>query len=214
MGVKWNALPLGRENLEHYLSSLLRGKVRVSDVRELTDEEQLKGFGYGVPLLIEFMCDGDAERFVLHTVSRDGFGHKRRSDRASNLLLDHAMFNNLPRHVRSRDVGALSEGGDLISLGRAGEFFQLTEYAEGKPYAADLPRISNEEELAAGDEEGIYEKAPIGEATTVPGLQVPYEPPENPTAVVDTESMSPQDGAHRIVMRLKELGFIEGQGGR
>jgi hypothetical protein len=156
MRVNWDVLPFGREDLERYLSSLVSGEVCVSSVRELRgegEEDKLKGFGYGVPLLIECVCDGKDERFVFHTVSRDGFGHERRSDRASNLLLDHATFNDLPRHVRSRDVGALGMGGGLISLGETGEFFHLTDYAEGKPYAADLHRISRAGELAAGDED-------------------------------------------------------------
>jgi hypothetical protein len=155
MSVNWDVLPFGREDLERYLSSLVSGEIRVSSVRELRgegEEEKLKGFGYGVPLLIECLCDGEDGRFVFHTVSRDGFGHERRSDRASNLLLDHATFNQLPRHVQSRDVGALGQGGALISLGETGEFFHLTEYANGKPYAGDLHRISNAEELAADDE--------------------------------------------------------------
>ncbi len=156
MAVDWEGLPFGREDLERYLSSLDLGEVHVSAVRELRgegEEEELKGFGYGVPLLIECVCDGRAERFVFHTVSRDGFGHERRPDRAANLLLDHSTFNDLPRHVKSRDVGALSDGGALISLGEAGEFFHLTEYAEGKPYAADLHRISGAGQLEPGDED-------------------------------------------------------------
>lgn len=60
------------------------------------------------------------------------------------------------------------------------------------------------------DEKGIYEKAPAGRAATVPGLQVPYEPPKNLAAVVNTEAASPQEGARRILARLKELSFLRG----
>jgi len=156
MSTSWEALPFGREELEAYLSSLVAGGVRVSAVRELRDEgeeKELKRFGYGIPLLIECLCNGKDERFVFHTMSRNGFGHERRSDRAANALLDHATFNDLPRHVRSRDVGALSEEGDLISLGETGEFFHLTQYAEGTPYATDLHRISEAAALIPEDED-------------------------------------------------------------
>jgi hypothetical protein len=141
MGVNWDILPLDRENLERYLSSVIPGEVRVCAVRDLAGEEELKGFGYGVSLLIECVRDITEERFVLHTISRSGFGHERRSDRASNLLLDHATFNDLPRHVRSRDVGALGERGTLISLGEAGEFFHLTDYAEEQEVADPQHRL-------------------------------------------------------------------------
>lgn len=38
------------------------------------------------------------------------------------------------------------------------------------------------------DEKGIYQKAREGKATTVPGLQVPYEVPPSPEIVVDSEN--------------------------
>jgi aminoglycoside phosphotransferase (APT) family kinase protein len=41
----------------------------------------------------------------------------------------------------------------LISLGETGEFFHLTKYAEGTPYAADLHRISEATELVPEDED-------------------------------------------------------------
>jgi len=156
--LKWEALPFSQEELKRYLSSLVSAEVCVAAVRELRgegEEEKLKGYGYGIPLLIECACDGKKERFVFHTMSRNGFGHERRSDRAANALLDHATFNDLPRHVRSRDVGALSEEGELISLGGTGEFFHLTRYAEGTPYATDLHHISKAAELVPEDENRV-----------------------------------------------------------
>ena len=156
MNVNWEALPFKREDLERYLSTILSGEVDLIALRELQGDEasdKIKGFGYGVPLLIECVCDSQRELLVLHTVSRNGFGHERRSDRACNMLLDHATFNHLPRHVSSVDVGAFTAEGGMMSLGEAGEFFHLTHYGEGKLYAADLHRISETDELAAGDAE-------------------------------------------------------------
>ena len=53
------------------------------------------------------------------------------------------------------------------------------------------------------DEKGIYQKALAGQATTVPGLQVPYEPPGDPAVVVDTEQTSPQEGVRQILEGLE-----------
>lgn len=151
----WDTLPFGKSALENYLSSLYPGEVRVTAVEELKDEieERLKEFGYGVPLLIQFDYDDTSERVVLHTMSPDGFGHEQPSDRARNLLLDHATFNKLPRHVRSLDVGAFASDGRILSLDRAEEFFLLTRFVEGRPYADDLERIGIEGELTSRDRE-------------------------------------------------------------
>lgn len=148
-------VPFDRQSLERYLASLYEGQVQVTGVRELSGdptEEKLKGFGYGTPLLIEFTHNGKEEQVVLHTMSADGFGHERPSDRARNLLLDHATFNKLPHHVHSVDVGAFTKGEELLSLGQAKEFFHLTRYAPGRPYALDLQRIADNEALSDIDE--------------------------------------------------------------
>ena len=60
----------------------------------------------------------------------------------------------------------------------------------------------------ARDRKGIYAKALAGEATTVPGLQDPYEPPESPEVIVETDRLSPQECARRVVVRLKELAVV------
>jgi hypothetical protein len=154
--VNWNLLPFKQEDLEAYLSAPYSSQVQVVAVRELggdQNRETLKQYGYGTPLHIEFERDGQQDQVVLHTMSPDGFGHERPSDRAGNLLLDHATFNKLPHHVQSRDVGALTPTGALLSLGQAEEFFHLTDYAKGGPYARDLQRIAGEGELRREDEE-------------------------------------------------------------
>jgi adenylylsulfate kinase len=60
------------------------------------------------------------------------------------------------------------------------------------------------------DDKGIYSKALEGEVTTVPGLQVPYEAPENPEIVVDTESQTVEEAVQLIVCRLEEMSFAAG----
>lgn len=58
------------------------------------------------------------------------------------------------------------------------------------------------------DCKGIYAKALAGEATTVPGLQDPYEPPESPEVVVETDRQSPQECARQVMARLDELALL------
>jgi len=60
----------------------------------------------------------------------------------------------------------------------------------------------------ARDRKGIYAKALAGQATTVPGLQDPYEPPESPEVVVETDRLSARECALRVVAKLRELGLL------
>ena len=130
------------ETVERYLRSVLGKDVRVVELRRLGEPEEGKGFGYGVPVRVDYeLAGGLRESAVLHTMGAGPFGHEHMSDRARILLWSHQAFNRLPRHVRSLDVGGFQAGGGLISLGGVEEFCLLTEYAEGQPYALDLERL-------------------------------------------------------------------------
>jgi adenylylsulfate kinase len=59
----------------------------------------------------------------------------------------------------------------------------------------------------ARDPKGIYRSAAIGEATNVPGLQEPYEPPEAPDVVLRGET--PEIGARQIIQKLVERGYLK-----
>jgi aminoglycoside phosphotransferase (APT) family kinase protein len=100
-----------------------------------------KGYGYGVPLRVDYELAGERRRAVLETVRPGAFGHEHMADRAQLLLWAHRAFARLPRHVRSLDVGAVRESGELVPLGAAEELFMLAEFAEGREYAEDLLRL-------------------------------------------------------------------------
>ena len=141
--------------IERYLKSVLGSSVRIlkQSVLAKPGKTEFKGYGYGVPVLIEFEVNGSRRRAVLHTVRPGPFGHEHMADRAQSLLWDHAAFNTLPRHVRSLDVGTFRRDGTAVSLGDAEEFFTLTDYGEGAPYANDLERIRDTNELGHADVE-------------------------------------------------------------
>ncbi len=130
-----------RGAVERYLKSVLGTGVRLLELRRLGEPEEGKGFGYGVPIRVDYeLAGGRRESAVLHTMGPGSFGHEHMADRARILLWSHNAFNHLPRHVRSLDVGGFSPGG-LVSLGNVDEFCLLTEYAEGQPYALDLESL-------------------------------------------------------------------------
>jgi adenylylsulfate kinase-like enzyme len=64
------------------------------------------------------------------------------------------------------------------------------------------------EECARRDVNGLYAKAFAGELKGFTGVDDPYEEPETPEVVVDTETTEPEEAAALVVSRLEELGLV------
>jgi len=64
------------------------------------------------------------------------------------------------------------------------------------------------EEVTRRDVKGLYEKAIAGEISNFTGVSDPYEEPENPELVIDTEQCSPAEAAEMVLARLEELGRL------
>jgi hypothetical protein len=109
-----------------------------------------KGAGYGAPLKIDVRHEGELKTLVLHSATQNPFGHELRADRAAEMLVAADTFELLPHHSRVLDVGAYREGG-FVSLRGTGEFYLLTDYAHGRPYADDLRRIAQTGQLQPED---------------------------------------------------------------
>jgi adenylylsulfate kinase len=58
------------------------------------------------------------------------------------------------------------------------------------------------------DVKGLYAKARSGEIKEFTGVSDPYEPPENPELVLETEHQSPEESAEQIVAFLEERDLI------
>ncbi|HZM33108.1 MAG TPA: aminoglycoside phosphotransferase family protein [Burkholderiales bacterium] len=128
--------------VEAYLSRVYGRPVRVMRITPLGGGRQGdKGYGYGIPLRVDYEIDGAARRAVIESVRPGPFGHEHMADRAQLLLWAHHAFGALPRHVASLDVGAVRESGELVPLGNAEELFMLAEFVEGHEYADDLLAI-------------------------------------------------------------------------
>ena len=64
------------------------------------------------------------------------------------------------------------------------------------------------EECARRDVNGLYAKAYAGEIKGFTGVDDPYEAPENPEIVVDTDTQTPEESARIVLERLEEMGLI------
>ena len=128
--------------LGEYLRQVHRAEVGAVRITPLGGGRQGdKGYGYGIPLRVDYEVAGVPRRAVVESVRPGPFGHEHMADRAQQMLWAHDAYRHMPRHVRSLDVGAVRLNGDLVPLGNAEELFLLTEFVEGHEYADDLIRL-------------------------------------------------------------------------
>src|SRR5918996_5086119 len=148
--------PFTPSSLQTYLARVHGEQVRNVRITALGGGRQGdKGYGYGVPLRLDYELEGKPRRAVLETVRPGPFGHEHRSDRAQLMLWAHDAFNRMPRHVPSLDVGAVRKAGELVALGDAEEFFMVAAFVEGKEYADDLLRLRAGGALTDEDEKRL-----------------------------------------------------------
>ncbi len=134
-------------NLEGYLHSILPDAELVSVEALPADHASAanwKAVGYVQPLLLTVLEAGRTRHLVMRFGRPDEFGHDRRSDRAQRFLLASDTVAEIPAHVKILDVGAIVNDRELVSLRGSGEFYLLSEYWSGTPYANDLRRVAAE----------------------------------------------------------------------
>src|ERR1051326_7678878 len=59
------------------------------------------------------------------------------------------------------------------------------------------------------DVKGLYKLADAGTIKGFTGVDDPYEEPEHPELVVDTDKETVEESARRIILKLEELGYLE-----
>jgi sulfate adenylyltransferase len=59
------------------------------------------------------------------------------------------------------------------------------------------------------DRKGLYAKARAGLIKEFTGISDPYEEPQTPELRIDTQEASPDEAAHRIILKLESMGFIK-----
>jgi adenylylsulfate kinase len=58
------------------------------------------------------------------------------------------------------------------------------------------------------DDKGMYKKAIAGEIKNFTGIDDPYEEPEDPKLILDTDKMSVEECVQKVLDKLEELGYI------
>jgi adenylylsulfate kinase len=136
------------------------------------------------------------------------------SDALRRILTPHPRYDDAERETF---YGSIAFIGRLLIEHGVSVLFDATAHLRAYRDRArkEIPRFLEVyidtplEVCRARDPKGIYRLAKEGSATTVPGLQAPYEPPINPDVVVRGEE-SPESAARRILSKLAERGYLAG----
>ncbi len=79
---------------------------------------------------------------MVESVRPGEFGHEDRADRAALLLRAHDDGGSLGGHAQPVDLAAARADGSFVSLAGTGEFYLVSSFLEGRPYAEDFDRIA------------------------------------------------------------------------
>ncbi|MCB0878546.1 MAG: adenylyl-sulfate kinase [Thermoleophilia bacterium] len=136
--------------------------------------------------------DGDVMRMGLCK----GLGFSK-EDRDENIRRFYLVAQLLTRNDTVTIVSAISPYAEARDTARAliGDFCEI--YVK-----APL------EVCAERDTKGLYAKAMSGELQGFTGVNDPYEAPENPELVLDTEHNSPEQNAELVLEWMEQKGYL------
>jgi adenylylsulfate kinase len=157
-----------------------------STIAELVAEE-LESRGVRWELL-----DGD----VIRTNLSKGLGFSK-EDRDTNILRIGWVAERLTYHGAAVLVSAISPYREARDKVRS----QIDAFVE--VYVSCPVEV-----CAQRDVKGLYERAFRGEITGFTGVDDPYEPPQNPEVVVETDRLTAEECRDMIVATLEELGYL------
>ena len=151
-------------------------------------EPKLRAAGRRVEIL-----DGD----VVRTHLSKGLGFSR-EDRDTNIARIAFVAHLLARNGVVVMVAAISPFRETREKARQliGDFVEIHV----------APPL---EECIKRDVKGLYKKAIAGEIPQFTGISDPYEEPLSPEIKIDTSRGSIEDGAARILAKLRELGYLD-----
>jgi adenylylsulfate kinase len=150
--------------------------------------EELKSRGSKVEVL-----DGD---IVRENLSK-GLGFSK-EDRDTNIRRIAFVANLLSRNGVPVITAAISPYKDIRNEARE---------MMGDRFIEAYVKVSLEE-AERRDVKGLYAKARSGEIKEFTGVSDPYEPPEDPELVIETEEQSAEESAKQILDYLEERGLI------
>lgn len=149
-------------------------------------EKMLFNKGYSI-----YRLDGDNMRFGLN---KDlGFSAE---DREENIR-------------RIGEVAALFADAGLITLASFISPYQVgrdaARKAAGKDSFIEVYVRAEVETCAERDPKGLYAKAKSGEIKNFTGISAPYEEPETPDLIIDTDQLSLEESVEKVMKKILEI---------
>jgi len=134
------------------------------------------------------------------------------------------------RHGLNRNLGFSPEDREenIRRIGEVGHLFSqagiINMTAFISPYRADRKKardLAKEDEFIEifcrcsldacekRDGKGLYKKARAGKVPEFTGISAPYEEPENPEIIIETDRGTIEEGVRKIISYLEKNGFIK-----
>jgi adenylylsulfate kinase len=157
------------------------------------------------------------------TISRQLEGHLRERGSKLEILDGDVVRENLSKGLgfskedRDTNIRRIAFVADLLSRNGVPVITAaISPYKEIRDEARELmgDRFvevfvkASVDTCAERDVKGLYEKAFKGEIKEFTGVSDPYEQPENPEFVCDTENETPEESAEKLLAYLEERGFV------
>ncbi|MEC0126837.1 adenylyl-sulfate kinase [Paenibacillus pabuli] len=142
-----------------------------------------------------YVLDGDNVR---HGLNRDlGFTAEdrqenlRRIGEVSKLMVDAGLF------VLSAFISPHAQDREMVK-----QLFEADDFIE-------IYVRCSIEECERRDPKGLYKKARSGDIPHFTGISAPYDIPESPSLVIDTEELSIDEAVQEIVQHLERIGALK-----
>ena len=138
-----------------------------------------------------FLLDGDNIR---HGLNKDlGFSPEDRKENIRRIAEVAKLMNDAGLIVLTAFISPYREDRDMAR--------QIIGDDNFREIYVSTPLASCEER----DPKGLYKKARAGLIKGFTGIDAPYEPPENPTLVIETDTLTPKDCVDAIIDKLLEI---------
>jgi adenylylsulfate kinase len=133
------------------------------------------------------------------------------SDELRRLITPHATYTPVERdrfYQRLVELAAwLALSGENVIIAATGSRRRYRETARARlaPHFAEVWVRCSIAVCRVRDRKGLYRRADAGLIHDLPGVDAPYEPPETPEVIVDTDQQTPEEAADAVLAGISFL---------
>lgn len=159
-----------------------------------------------------YRLDGDNIRFGLNTDSKSLLAKGYAESAAKRFGLAFSAEDRAENIRRIGEVAKLFTDAGVIAITSFISPYRKDRNAVRANFQpGDFVECYMKADLATAeqrDPKGLYKKARAGEIKGFTGIDDPYEAPEKPEIVVDTDRSTPEESARQIVAYLEQQGYL------